>query len=293
MGMHKSATGFSSFASRFRAVAIDLDGTALQPDSTFSERTLGVFARCGELGIPVVMATGRSPRAAEKFRAALGSSGPMIYYNGAAVIDSLSGEVLASTLVPVDVVAGCLEIARRHDFHFQAFLAKDDRLVCLKGTPEREAYLKRTGLAAEVSDFDELLARTGADAPAFIKCMFIGEPEQLEVAQREVDARFGTRVYRTRTTRTFLEVMNNGVSKGHALKVALGLRGIDSAECVAFGDAENDLSLLEAAGWGVAMENADPDLKRKADDIAPKNTEDGVAVYIERLLTAKGVVPRV
>jgi hypothetical protein len=69
-------------------------------------------------------------------------------------------------------------------------------------------------------------------------------------AEAAIDARFGTRVYRARTYRTFLEVMNNGVSKGNALKVALKLRGVDCADCVAFGDAENDGPLLEAAGWG-------------------------------------------
>jgi len=118
--------------------------------------------------------------------------------------------------------------------------------------------------------------------------MFIADGENLELAKRAVDARFGTRVYRAKTTETFLEVMNNGVSKGNALGVALSLRGMETSGCVAFGDAENDLTLLQAAGWGVAMANADPDLKKKADDIALSNIEDGVADYIERLFAAHG-----
>lgn len=277
---------FSALARRFTSVAIDLDGTALLPDSSFSERTLRAFASCARAGIDVLIVTGRSPTAALKFSSALGSDGPMVYYNGAAVVDSGTGKVLASTPVPTEVVAGCLAVARERDYHFQAFLA-GDRLVCLKDTPEREAYFKRTGLLGAVEDFDGILGGREGGEPTFIKCMFIGEPDQLSVAEREVDARFGTRVYRTRTTRTFLEVMNNGVSKGNALKVALGLRGKDVSDCVAFGDAENDLKMLEAAGWSVAMGNADEALKRSADDIALPNTEDGVAAYLERLLALR------
>jgi hypothetical protein len=148
-------------------------------------------------------------------------------------------------------------------------------------------YRNHTGLQAEAVDFDELLRATGADAPQFIKCMFIAEPDRFEPVERAIDARFGTRVYRARTYRTFLEVMNNGVSKGNALKVALGLRGIESDECVAFGDAQNDGPMLAEAGWGVAMENADPVLKKMADDIAGTNAEDGLAAYLETLLDLK------
>ncbi|MFA6505602.1 MAG: Cof-type HAD-IIB family hydrolase [Treponemataceae bacterium] len=284
---HKSkSASIEAVASRFRAVAVDLDGTALRPDSTLSERNLAALKACADRGIAVVIVTGRSPRAAEKFRALLQSTGPMVYYNGAAVVDAPSGKVLASTLVPTDVVAGCLEVARRLGLHFQAFLS-DDRLVCRTDTPERAAYQVRTGLQGDILDFDQLLSLSGANAPSFIKCMFIAEPDKLDEAQLSVDSLFGTRVYRTRSTSTFLEVMNNGVNKGHALKVALNLRGVEAEDCVAFGDMENDISMLEAVGWGVAMANAEANVKHKADDVAFSNVEDGVAVYLESLLALK------
>lgn len=286
MSNRNAAKDLSSIASRLRAVAVDLDGTALLPDSTFSERTLRAFKRCGEGGIQVLIATGRSPSSAERFRAVLGVEGPMIYYNGAAVVDAPSGKILASTPVPTDVIAGCLEIAREQDLHFQAFLS-DERLVCRDVRQESVMYRDHTGLQGEAVDFDELLSRTGPAAPTFIKGMYIAEPERFPPAEAAIDARFGTRVYRARTYRTFLEIMNNGVSKGNALKIALKLRGVECGDCVAFGDAENDGPLLEAAGWGVAMANASPSLKKAADDIALSNVEDGVAAYIETLLALK------
>jgi hypothetical protein len=286
MNKRISPAELAAAASRFRAVAVDLDGTALLPDSTFSPRVLAAFKRCEEQGIQVLVATGRSPRSAERFRTVIGASGPMIYFNGAAVVDAPSGKVMASTPVPTDVIAGCLEIARRMDLHFQAFLS-DERLVCRDVREESVMYRDHTGLQGEVVDFDELLSRTGPDAPVFIKGMYIAEPERFPPAEEAIDQKFGTRVYRARTYRTFLEVMNNGVSKGNALKVALNFRGLDCSQCVAFGDAENDGPMLEAAGLGVAMENASAALKKIADDIAPSNVQDGVAVYLERLLDLK------
>ena len=276
----------ASLASRMRAVAVDLDGTALLPDSTFSERTLRVFRRCEDEGIQLLIATGRSPSSAERFRAVIGAEGPMIYYNGAAVVDAPSGKILASTPVPTDVIAGCLEIAREQDLHFQAFLS-DERLVCRDVREESVMYRNHTGLQGEAIDFDELLARTGPSAPTFIKGMYIAEPERFPPAEAAIDARFGTLVYRARTYRTFLEIMNNGVSKGNALKIALKLRGVECEDCVAFGDAENDGPLLDAAGWGVAMANASPSLRKAADDVAASNVEDGVAAYLETLLAMR------
>ena len=276
----------TALASRLRAVAVDLDGTALLPDSTLSARTTAAFNACTDRGIDVIIVTGRSPRAAEKFRAVLKASGPMVYYNGAAVVEAPSGKVLASTLVPTDVIVGCLSVARRLDLHFQAFLS-DDRLVCRNDTPERAAYRERTGLQGEVLDFDQLLSAEGSEAPSFIKCMFIATPEKLEIAQKAIDDMFGNRIYRARSTATFLEIMNNGVSKGNALKVALNLRGVDVSGCIAFGDMENDVSMLEAVGWGVAMDNAEFQVKKRADDVAASNADEGVAIYLEKLLALK------
>lgn len=286
MDQSNKVTETAAFASRLRAVAVDLDGTALRPDSTLSERNIAAFKACLDRGIAVLIVTGRSPRAAENIRQLLGSSGPMVYYNGAAVIDAPSGRVLASTLVPTDVVAGCLEVSRSLGLHFQAFLS-DDRLVCSRDTPERAAYRTRTGLQSEVLDFDQLLGAAGDAAPTFIKCMFIAEPPKLREAQARIDTLFGTRIYRAFSTATFLEVMNNGVNKGRALKLALKLRGIEAEDCIAFGDMENDISMLEAAGRGVAMANAEEPVKRTADDIAPSNADDGVAAYLETLLALR------
>ena len=81
-----------------------------------------------------------------------------------------------------------------------------------------------------------------------------------------------------------VEIMAPGCGKGTALRWLAGRLGVDPADCMAFGDNLNDLSMLEAAGWPVAVENAVDELKKAARMIAPCDADDGVAQIIERAL---------
>lgn len=262
------------------AVAVDLDGTVLRPDSSISERTLRAFTHCAERGVATMIVTGRSPAAAERVRVALGVTGPQVYYNGAAVVDMPSGRVLATTPVHTDVVEFCLGLARAGDVHFHAFLP-EGTLVYEREGPELEFYRARAGLRGESVDFDRLLLQQRKAGTHFIKCMFIAEPDRLSSLQERVAERFGKDVYLSRSHSTFLEILAPTVSKGAALRVALEHRGLEPSGCVAFGDEENDLPLIEAAGFGVAMGNAIDALKARAAAVAPSNAEDGVAVFLE------------
>jgi Cof subfamily protein (haloacid dehalogenase superfamily) len=246
-----------------------------------SDRVVRALADRVSEGLAVILCTGRSPNAAEPFRAAVGAGGPMVFYNGAAVVEAPSGRLLASTLLSAEIAAFCASLARRRDVHFHAFLT-GDRLVHGGERAETESYRKRTGLSGETVDLEALFGEGGEGAGGCIKGMFIAEGARLDALQKEISARFGSLAYLARSHATFLEVMATGVSKGNALKVALSLRGISREETVAFGDAENDIPMLEAAGWAVAVANAEPAVKAMADETAPSVEEDGVADWLER-----------
>lgn len=264
------------------AVAIDLDGTTLRRDSTMSERTAAVLRSCVEDGIAVLLCTGRSPVSAEPFRKAIGATGPMVFYNGATVIDAGRGTVLAASLLSAEVCAYCVELARSQDVHFHGFLP-GDRLVYERERAETEKYRNRTGLRGEVMDLAALFAEGSEGSGGLIKGMFIADGVVLDRIQVALDERFGGRIYRAKSDPTFLEVMAAGVSKGAALAVALSRRGIPREATIAFGDAENDIPLLAAAGFGVAVSNAHAAVREAADAVTLSNEEDGVADFLERL----------
>ncbi len=275
---------------RFKAVAVDLDGTLLHSDSVMGEKTRIVLSRCLESGLAVLLCTGRSPVAAEKYRAAIGTEGPMVFYNGAAVIDQPAGRLLSSTLLNRANVIKALGIARRFDIHFHVFL-QDNRLVYEKERPEAELYASRTGLRGEVYDIEDLLCQGGASyglpngsIDGVVKAMFIGEDAKLKAAEAAIDESLGGGVYRARSHKNYVELMASGVSKGAALRIALAARGINQSQVLAMGDGENDLPMLETVAFFAAPANAAAVVKARAAYITPPADEDGPAGFLEQYL---------
>ncbi|MBX3015270.1 MAG: HAD family hydrolase [Caldilineaceae bacterium] len=103
----------------------------------------------------------------------------------------------------------------------------------------------------------------------------------------ELQKRFGDALYITRSHPRLVEGMAQGVNKGAGLQYLCELLQIDPQRTLAIGDNDNDIPLLRAAGYGVAMGNASPGLKAVADWIAPSIEEDGAAVALEALILAK------
>ena len=114
-----------------------------------------------------------------------------------------------------------------------------------------------------------------------VKLLAIAPPEELDRALPTLRAAFPT-VNFMKSRPHYCEIVARGIDKG----VALRKLGVAVDEIMAFGDGQNDVSMLAAAGIGVAMENAVEDCRRAAKRIAPRNTEDGVAQVIEELLAA-------
>ncbi|AEJ19989.1 Cof-type HAD-IIB family hydrolase [Gracilinema caldarium] len=269
--------------SNIKAIAIDLDGTTLKSDGTMGELTQDALRSCMARGIQVILCTGRSPIAAEPYRSLLGLTGPMVFYNGAAVIDVPAGNLCAGTLLAPDIVQGCIEISRRRDIHFHAFLS-GDRLVYERERAETALYEGRTGLKGTSLNMEELFSSGEGSLKGCIKGMFIADPVILDAIETELDKRFDGRIYRARSHADYLEVMAAGVSKGHGLAVVLQLRGIPPEATIAFGDAENDLPMADVAGFFIAPENAIPPVRQRATSVVASNNNEGPGKYIWQLL---------
>jgi Cof subfamily protein (haloacid dehalogenase superfamily) len=267
-----------------KALALDLDGTALNPEKALSARTLRALRRCREGGLELLIVTGRAVEAAEKYRAAMDARGPMVYFNGAVVADMPGGEVLSATLLDLEAVEFCVGLSRSLGVYYQVFLPGSpqdprQRLIAESWGPEAEMYLDHTGIRAEICDIREAIAAPGIEG--CIKSMFLAEPETQDRIRPRLAERFGGSLYVARTLRTFLEIMNPRVSKGEGLRLALDRRGLRPGEAIAFGDEENDLPLFAAAGFSVAPANAKEPVRQAADLLVPSNAEDGVAAFLE------------
>jgi Cof subfamily protein (haloacid dehalogenase superfamily) len=274
-----------------KALALDLDGTALLPDTTMGERTAQCLRNLISRDIQVIFCTGRAIEGAERFRIAIGAEGPMVFFNGAEVADMPSGEIISADLLDLDVVNFGIDLARSMGVHYQIYLpagtvvdgvkSKWEALVVDKPTPESEMYRNHTGIVPQVKDLKEVCATPGLRG--CVKVMFITDPVRHEEIRQKTLDRFGSKVYVARTFPTFLEIMNAGVSKGEGLKTAMKRRGLEAGEVIALGDEENDLLMFNAAGFSAAPANAREKVRAAADFVFASNAGEGLAVFLEDL----------
>ncbi len=275
---------------KIKALALDLDGTALKPDTSLGERTTKVLKELISRGYYVLFCTGRAVEAAEKYRRAIGAAGPMVFFNGAEVIDMPSGNIISMNLLDLEVVKFGIEIARSMGVHFQIYLppgidcgnGKYEALVVDKLSPEAEMYRNHTGIIPVVKDLKEAIAIPGLRG--CIKAMFITDPARHDEIRNKMIERFGDRIYIARTYATFLEIMNAGVSKGEGLKIVMENLGLKREEVMALGDEENDILMFNVAGFSAAPENAREKVKASADYIFASNADEGIAAFLEEKL---------
>jgi Cof subfamily protein (haloacid dehalogenase superfamily) len=275
-------------ANTIKALALDLDGTILRPDTTLSERTAAVLKSCMGRGIQLILCTGRAIAGAERFRTAIGAGGPMVYHNGAEVVDMPAGTVLSTTLLDLEVVDFCVDLARRRGIHFQVFFpavpgGTGETLMIEKDGPEAEMYRRHTGIPPVLGDLKKFIA--GGKAPGCLKSMFIADQAVQDEIRPILAERFGSRIYTARTLAPFLEVMRAGVSKGVGLRDAMERRGLGAAEVIALGDEENDLPMFEAAGFSAAPANAREKIRQAAGVVIGSNADDGAAEYLAALFS--------
>lgn len=274
-------------ASKIKALVLDLDGTTLAPGAALSERTIRAVKTCKKRGLKVIIATGRATESAERYRAALGLEGPMIYFNGAVVADMPENKILKATLLDKKAVEFCVELSREMGVYYHVFFPvspKNDsfqiKLMAEFDTPERKQYQSHTGISIELADIKKFLKQP--EITGCLKGMFVAGPEKLAAIRQRLEQNFCSGVYITQSMNNFLEVLDKNVSKGRALGFVMEHLSLKKEEVMAFGDEENDLPMFAAAGFSAAPSSANESIKAQADIVLASNADDGVAAFLEK-----------
>jgi len=278
-----------------RALAIDLDGTTLLPNTTLGERTRNCIRKLISGGMQIIISTGRAIESAERFRSAMGAEGPMVFFNGAEVADVPSGKILHANMISLDVADYGTDIARDLDIHFQLYLPagispdtgredpnqRYEALLIEKYGPAAEMYQQHTGVIPVIKDLKTIAAMP--HVKGCIKGMFIADPSLHDEIRARMKTRFGDQISVMRSFPTFLEVINTGVSKGEGLRIAMRHRGLKPEEVIAFGDEENDLPMFPVAGFSAAPASAREKIREEADIVYGPIAEEGLAVWLEEM----------
>jgi Cof subfamily protein (haloacid dehalogenase superfamily) len=261
----------------YRLLALDLDGTLIGADLVVGDTDRRALQAARAVGVEVVIATGRGFPFARQYATALGLEAPIICYQGALVQDPLSDEVLYRAELPAGAYAEAVAWADRAALDFTVYVG--NRLFLNKFRRPREFYEHWFGMPIEQAS--DLV--TGLPQPP-AKFVISAEETDADAIEREWKARFDGRLQIVRSHPLFVEGTPSGVSKGAALARVAGHLDVAREAVIAVGDNDNDRSMIEWAGLGVAMASAPEALKAAADYVAPCQPEAGVAHVVEEFV---------
>lgn len=265
-----------SLAPEYKLIAIDLDGTLIDHRLTVTPRVKHAIAAAQAQGVTVTLASGRMFRAMVPYARELDIAVPLICYQGGLVRHPVTEETTFHLPVPPDLAREVVALARAREIQVNAFA--DDRLHVENLTPEAEVYKRIARVEATVVPD---LAAFLADNPSTKLVLVNLEESKTDSLVAELSAHFGNRLGITKSHPYYTEAIHPDVSKGRALTQLADELGIPMAQVVGIGDNLNDLSLVETAGFGVAMADGDPRVRAAADFVTTSYEEDGVAVAIE------------
>ncbi len=264
--------------SQYRAVYFDVDATLVDSRRRFHPATVAAMHALRDLGVKRALATGRAFASARPYVRAIAADAPLVLYNGSQVVDPVDGAVLSSCDLALEHARRALALAATHDLHVNCYL---ERLYVARLGRRAKESVAKDGLAAEpVGDLSAFLDRDP------VKLLCIGPAPACDAFKDELDAACAAHPAPPTVVRSepeYVEVLGHGANKGHGLELACAAAGWDPSEVVAFGDGLNDLELLEAAGLGVAMGNAHPEVRARADRVIGHHDTDALGLALAKI----------
>ncbi|MBN1460812.1 MAG: HAD family phosphatase [Armatimonadetes bacterium] len=284
-------TDSTSLARPFKLVALDLDGTLLNAQGEVSAADAEALRGFAEAGGVVVLASGRMTDNIRPFYESIGIDGPTIAYNGALTRQSAAegAAVILETPLPARYADEIVAYTEREHFHLNYYL--DEKLYAREDSSLRRFANLYSGQTGAVFHFLPDLHRFRGCGPT--KLIIVTDPtvpDQPDPRHRDElyavwKQRWGDEVTVMRTNPEYLEFYHCEAGKGRALLAVADRYGIDHSLTLAFGDNFNDVSMLQAAGCGVAVGNANAEAKAVADWVSTlTNDEHAVADAMERLV---------
>ena len=206
-----------------------------------------------------------------------GIAEPVVCYQGAAVVDPASGTFLLHEPIVLETAREAVALLAAIGHPPNCYV--DDRLYVERHTEHSRRYAEFQNLPVEeVGDLAGWLERPPT------KLVAVADPAEIPALRATLAATFGDRLYLTTSLSFLLELGNPTVSKGTGIAFVAERLGISLDRIVSFGDGENDIALIDEAGFGIAVEDANPLLLERADWICPSADLEGVATVIDTYL---------
>jgi len=281
----------------FDLVVLDLDGTILDlyHHKPITAAVIDAIAAVQAAGVPVTIATGRTLDYVRDHVARIGITTPVVTTQGAVIGHPITGEVLDETTIDLPLARAAAHWIDAQPYVIGLyFLAPDGRTVIYQNRtgPEPDFYDHVFGAPRIMQPrFADLLAADSAHPP--LKFLVVedarpaagGFPDLVA----ELKARFSPDLYITRTHPRLVEGTAHNMDKGEGMLRLCRMLGVNPTRVLAIGDSDNDIPMLQAAGYAVAMGNSSEGVRAVAHWEAPSVEEDGAAVAMRRIVLGEDV----
>ena len=267
---------------RIRAVFSDVDGTLLNSAHRVTPRTAEWIRKLGEMDIPFIIVSARSPSGIYPIMKRNGFQSALIAYSGALIMDK-DRNVLYNRQIPRDLAAGIERFfieKKRSDIRFDmswCIYSADDWISPDRSDPRIMREEQIVEAQSREGTVEDLAPGAGVN-----KFLCICAPGTILEIEKEVKKNF-PEVEAVKSSDILLEIMAKGISKADALERYCAHLGITPQETIAFGDNYNDVEMLEAAGISCVMGNAPEEILRRFPLHTADNDHDGIAEALEQL----------
>lgn len=267
---------------KYQVLVLDLDGTLTNSKKEITAPTKQALLEIQEAGRTVVLASGRpingvAPLAKELQMDTFG--GYMFSFNGARITKCSTGEIIYNKTIPKEIIRPVWEYVKT--FPGLDIISYDDTHIFSGICPNKYVEIESGINNMEIVPTDDF--PSALDFPVN-KLLICGDPKTLETMIEPLRKQYHGLLNIYLSEPFFLEIMPKNIDKAQSLQKLLNSIGLTANEMICCGDGFNDLSMIEYAGLGVAMENAQPIIKETADFITRSNDEDGVLHVIDTFM---------
>ncbi|MEG0215354.1 MAG: Cof-type HAD-IIB family hydrolase [Hungatella sp.] len=265
----------------YKMIVLDLDGTLTNRDKVITPRTKAALMEAQKQGKTVILASGRPTYGVMPLAKELhlqDYNGYILSFNGGMMVDCRTDEVLFASQLPVEANGRIIDLAIDQGVNLLTY--EGDQII----TPDMSCpYARKEALINHLQLHRINHFRDYVDFPV-PKFLLLDDGDYLALVEPKVKAALGKNFSVYRSEPYFLEILPKGIDKAQSLARLLNILGLNQEQMIACGDGYNDLSMIQYAGLGVAMENAVFSVRTVADYVTLSNDADGVALVVEKFM---------
>lgn len=264
-----------------KILVLDIDGTLTNSNKEITENTKKGIMNIQERGHIVMLASGRPTPGMKRYAQELELEkygGYLLSFNGGRIINCRTGEIIYQRVLPPQAIPGLYRFAMDHDCGLITYFG-DNIILGTRMDDYIRLESKINGMP--VKQVDNFLDYVDFEANKFL---MTAPPEQAEKYVEILQEKYGDILSVYRSEPFFIEIMPKNVDKATSLDRMLETVGLTRENTICCGDGFNDMTMIEYAGIGVAMANAQPPVKEVADYITKSNDEDGIVHVIDKFI---------